>query len=213
MNEFSNLEGDRILFALTRAVQEHKQYLSDLDGAIGDGDHGINLNKGFRIFSDQFSVSPGNLSHGFEILSRILMSRIGGALGPLYGKFFEGMAAACRNAETINSAVFSHMLSNGRAAISKISQAKVGDKTLVDVLFPAEEAYQLAYIQGQTFIDCLDAMISAAVKGRDATTEMMAKVGRASRLGERSRGIVDPGAASCCLIFETIARSIKAILR
>ncbi|MGA2362579.1 MAG: dihydroxyacetone kinase subunit DhaL [Candidatus Aminicenantales bacterium] len=213
MTGFRNSDGGRILPALVKAIRDHKQSLSDIDGAIGDGDHGINMNKGFMIFSERFAASPGNLSRGLDMLSMTLMTKIGGAMGPLYGFFFKGMAAACRNAETINAAVFGNMLSSCRDAIGKISQAKVGDKTLVDVLVPAEEAYRSACIDGKTFVGCLDAMISAAVQGRDATKEMMAKVGRASRLGERSRGIVDAGAASCCLILETMAQSIKAILR
>ena len=95
----------------------------------------------------------------------------------------------------------------------QISQAKPGDKTLLDVLVPADQAYQAALQQGQSFEQCLAKMSEAAKKGRDATTDMVAKVGRSSRLGERSRGVTDSGAASCCLILETMAGSINELLK
>lgn len=198
--------------ALVRAVQDHKQALSDIDGATGDGDHGINLNKGFTIFSEQFIASNGNLSQGLEGLSSVLLTKIGGAIGPLYGAFFRGMAAGCQGADTIDEAIFGKMLVSAREAIGRISMACEGDKTLLDALIPAEEAFRSAVEAGRSFPECLQALSVAAVQGRDRTKDMVARVGRASRLGDRSRGAVDAGAASCCLILESLAQSIMAIL-
>ena len=212
MEQFSNREGIRIVFDLIRAIQENKQYLSDIDGAIGDGDHGINMNKGFTLCRDELLANPDNLTHGLKTLSKILVMKIGGAMGPLYGTFFKSLAAACDGVDAIDMAVFGRMLSSGREGIQKISDARPGDKTLMDVLLPAEAAYQAAAQTGEPFRVCLEKMVEAARQGRDATKDMVAKLGRSSRLGERSRGVIDAGAASCCLILETIAGTIGQLL-
>jgi dihydroxyacetone kinase-like protein len=212
MEQFANREGIRIVFDLIRAIQENKQYLSDIDGAIGDGDHGINMNKGFTLCRDELLANPGNLTHGIKTLSKVLVMKIGGAMGPLYGTFFKSLAAACDGVDAIDMAVFGRMLSSGREGIQKISDARPGDKTLMDVLLPAEAAYQAAAQTGEPFRVCLDKMVEAARQGRDATKDMVAKLGRSSRLGERSRGVIDAGAASCCLILEIIAGTIGQLL-
>ncbi len=212
MERFSNPDGIRIVFDLIGAIQANKQYLSDIDGAIGDGDHGINMNKGFTLCRDELLANPGNLTHGIKTLSKVLVMKIGGAMGPLYGTFFKSLAAACDGVDAIDMAVFSRMLSSGREGIQKISDAKPGDKTLMDVLLPAEAAYQAAAQTGEPFRVCLDKMVEAARQGRDATKDMVAKLGRSSRLRERSRGVIDAGAASCCLILEIIAGTIGQLL-
>lgn len=212
MEQFANRDGIRIVSDLIRAIQENKQYLSDIDGAIGDGDHGINMNKGFTLCRDELLANPGNLTHGLKTLSKILVMKIGGAMGPLYGTFFKSLAAACDGVDAIDMAVFGRMLSSGREGIQKISDAKPGDKTLMDVLLPAEAAYQAAAQTGEPFRVCLDKMVEAARQGRDATKDMVAKLGRSSRLGERSRGVIDAGAASCCLILEIMAGTIGDLL-
>jgi phosphoenolpyruvate---glycerone phosphotransferase subunit DhaL len=212
MEQFENRDGIRIVFDLIRSIQENKQYLSDIDGAIGDGDHGINMNKGFTLCRDELLANPGDLTHGLKTLAKTLVTRIGGSMGPLYGTFFKSLAAACDGVDEIDTAVFGRMLSSGREGIQKISEAKPGDKTLMDALLPAETAYRDAAQTGEPFRVCLERMAEAARKGRDATKEMAAKLGRSSRLGERSRGVIDAGAASCCLILETMAGTIGHLL-
>ncbi len=212
MERFSNRDGIRIVFDLIGAIQANKQYLSDIDGAIGDGDHGINMNKGFTLCRDELLANPGNLTHGLKTLSKILVMKIGGSMGPLYGSFFKSLATACNGVDAIDTAVFGRMLSSGREGIQRISNAGRGDKTLMDVLLPAEAAYQAAAQAGEPFRACLDKMVEAGRQGRDATKDMVAKLGRSSRLGERSRGVIDAGAASCCLILETTAGTIGHLL-
>lgn len=202
-------DGSFILMPLIRAIQDNKQYLSDIDGFIGDGDHGINMNKGFTLCEEQLKAEPGDLSHGFKTLSHILMTQIGGSMGPLYGMFFSAMAKACKNKDTLDAAGFGEMLTAAKDKVRTISEAQPGDKTLLDVLLPAEESYRVALNANESFVRCLDRMSSAAEQGRDATKDMLAKVGRSSRLGERSRGVIDAGSASCCLILQTIAKAIK----
>ena len=104
---------------------------------VGDGDHGINMNKGATLCAATLEKGSGNLDHCFSVLSKTFMSNIGGAMGPLYGMFFQGMAKACEGKQTIDPAVFEEMLKSGEAGIRSISDAKVGDKTMMDTLVPA----------------------------------------------------------------------------
>lgn len=203
-------DGSFVLMPLIKAIQENKQYLSDIDGLIGDGDHGINMNKGFTLCEEQLQAQPGDLSHGFSTLSNILMSQIGGSMGPLYGMFFRAMARSCKGKDTLDEAGFGEMLAAAKDKVLDISGAKQGDKTLLDVLLPAEEAFSAALAAGESFASCLDKLSEAAEQGRDATKDMIAKVGRSSRLGERSRGVIDAGSASCCLILQAIAQALKS---
>jgi dihydroxyacetone kinase-like protein len=210
---FPNAAGAKIVLDLVAAIQAQKQYLSDIDGLIGDGDHGINMNKGFTLCAEALQAQPGDLTHSLGTLSKILMLKIGGSMGPLYGMFFKAMAGASAGVEMLDAATFGRMLAAARDAIQKLSPAQPGDKTLMDVLVPATDAYQAALAAGRSFTDCLDAMAQAAEQGRDATKDMLAKLGRSSRLGERSRGVIDAGAASCSLILQTAANSIKGLLQ
>jgi len=213
MISFTNPEGARIVPDLVEAVRQNAQLLSDIDGAIGDGDHGVNMKKGFNLAGAELGNSAGDLTHGLKVLSRTLMDSIGGAMGPLYGMFFRGLAKGCAGKEHIDAATFGEMLKAAGDALQTVSQAKVGDKTLLDAFLPAEEAYGLAVGEGRSFAECLELMALAAERGRDSTRDLVAKVGRASRLGERSRGTQDAGATSCALLLRTIAESIKSILQ
>jgi dihydroxyacetone kinase phosphoprotein-dependent L subunit len=209
---FANRDGARVVRDLVAAVQEHRQRLSDIDGAIGDGDHGINMAKGFALAGAELDKAPGDLSRGLLTVSRVLMSSIGGAMGPLYGSLFRGMGKACQGAERIEAPVFRAMLDAGLTSVRAVSEAQVGDKTLMDALVPAVAAYGAALDAGRGFAVALAAMADAAERGRDSTKDLVAKVGRASRLGERSRGTLDAGATSCALILRTMAASITPLL-
>ena len=204
--------GIAVLDNVIKAIQENKQYLSDIDGAIGDGDHGINMNKGFSMCREELDRNPGDLVHGLNLLSRILMMRIGGAMGPLYGKFFKGISSSLAEHDSIDAQAFGEALRASRDAIGTISQAKVGDKTLVDALHPAVDAYQKALDEGKDFAAALSDMKLAANAGRDHTKYLVARIGRSSRLGNRSRGVIDAGAASCALILETMANTITGLI-
>jgi phosphoenolpyruvate---glycerone phosphotransferase subunit DhaL len=212
MDAFSNSAGRLIVANLIETIQRNKQHLSDIDGLIGDGDHGINMNKGFSMCAEALKDDPGDLTRGLNVLSKILMTKIGGSMGPLYGFFFESLAKPTAGKETIDAAVFGQMLNSAAASIGTISDATVGEKTLVDTLAPAVAAYDGALASGACFGEALDRMKDAATEGRDSTRDMIAKKGRASRLGERSRGVLDPGATSCCLILCSMADSIRQLI-
>jgi len=211
MDSFSKEAGNKIVVDFVAVIQANKQYLSDLDGKIGDGDHGINMNKGFTLFQQEMEKDPGDLCQNLSKLSRTLMGSIGGSMGPLYGMFFRGMARACAAHETIDKAAMQDMLQAGLAGVRTLSEAQVGDKTLMDVLIPAVAAYEEAVTESG-FAESLEAMRQAAIAGRDSTEDMVAKIGRSSRLGERSRGVLDAGAVSCCLLLESLADSATALL-
>ena len=212
MKTFNQDKGIILVDRMIVAIQENKQYLSDIDGAIGDGDHGINMNKGFTLCRESLDKDPGNLSLGLKTLGKILMMKIGGSMGPLYGKFFLAIGKSIEGKEEIGKQDFSDALNAAIEDIRKISPANVGDKTLMDVLIPSASALNCAIADGCSFEDSLDKMCTAAEAGRDSTVDMVAKLGRSSRLGERSRGVMDAGSASCCLLLTTMAACIKEIL-
>ena len=209
---FSLEQGSVIVTNIIKTIQDNKQYLSDLDGMVGDGDHGINMNKGATLAAASLAAKPGDLAQSLAVLSNTLMGNVGGAMGPLYGMFFQGMAEACEGKDRVDAGVFREMLKGGEAGIRSISEAKVGDKTMMDTLIPAVAAYSAAADSGKSFAESLEAMRAAAVAGRDSTKDLVAKVGRSSRLGERSRGVLDAGAVSLCLILDSVADSIESLI-
>ena len=214
MQYFLNDKGVVIIYDLIKTIQDNALYLSEIDGAIGDGDHGINMNKGFTMCKERLIDKQIDLSTGLNILSEILLNEIGGAMGPLYGMFFFGMSDACNNKKQIDSIVFKDMLEAAVSELSEIdlSKAKIGDKTMMDTLTPAVEAYKTAINHGKNFIEALEEMKIAAEKGKESTKELIAKVGRASRLGERSKGFLDVGAVSSWLILKSMADSMIQII-
>lgn len=212
MKTFSQEKGIALVDKMILAIQENKQYLSDIDGAIGDGDHGINMNKGFTLCREALDKQSGNLSYGLKTLGKILMMKIGGSMGPLYGKLFLAIGKSLDEKDPVGKQEFLDALKAALADLQTISPAKVGDKTLMDVLIPSVETLEAAVAEGASFEDALDRMCKAAEAGRDSTVDMVAKIGRSSRLGERSRGVMDAGSASCCLLLTTMADSIKEII-
>lgn len=212
MNTFTNEKGIAIVHNLIKVIQDNKQYLSDIDGLIGDGDHGINMNKGFTICAAELEKQSGNLSYGMTALSKILMLKIGGSMGPLYGKFFQAIAKTAADKEVIGQTDVAEILQNIVLNIQSISEAKVGDKTLMDTLVPATNAFVLATESCKSFEDALSDLCIAAKAGSESTRDMVSKLGRSARLGERSRGVLDAGSVSCSLILCTMAVTIKELL-
>ncbi|MCG8481688.1 MAG: dihydroxyacetone kinase subunit L [Clostridia bacterium] len=210
--EFTNEEGIVVLYDLIKKIQENKQYLSEIDGAIGDGDHGINMSKGFTIAEEKLNKDKFNMSEGFMVLSKALMEKVGGSMGPLYGKFFLGMSIASKGKENIDQDVIKEMLDKAYVGITSISQAKIGDKSLIDVLEPAIKAYAEKTTLGEGVVPSLEYMKEVSEQGMISTIDMVAKIGRASRLGERSRGHQDAGATSCNIILQSFATSIIKLL-
>lgn len=209
---FKNDGGKPILMQMAKAIQENKAYLGEVDGLIGDGDHGMNMNKGFTMFAERFAEEDLSFSEGLDELGMLLLNEIGGSMGPIYGTIFMAMAEKAEDAEEIDLPLFSEMLSFALEELHGIVEAQVGDKTLVDTLSPACDALRAAIEAGKDFSAALDDMVQAAEKGKDSTKDLVAKYGRSSRLGERSRGVLDAGATSCCIILTAMAAGIQELL-
>jgi len=209
MSSFKNKDGKSIVLGLVKIIQDNKDYLSSVDGQIGDGDHGINMNKGFTMTGKKLEEGEYSFSEALNVLGDTLLTEIGGSMGPIYGTFFIEMSDASDGKEDIDAAVYGEMLKGAVEGMKAIVDARVGDKTMMDVLIPAQEAYAKALADGKSFEEALDASVKAANDGRDSTKDLVAKFGRASRLGERSRGVLDAGATSCALMIEGLAAGMK----
>lgn len=209
MSSMKNKGGADVVLELVKIIQDNKDYLSSVDGQIGDGDHGINMNKGFTISGEKIEGGEYDFSEALNVLGDTLVNEIGGSMGPIYGTLFMEMSDASDGKDEIDITVFGDMLSGAVEGMEAIVDARIGDKTMMDVLLPAQAAFEQAVSDGKTFEEALDAAIKAANYGRDSTKDMVAKFGRASRLGERSRGVMDAGATSCALIIEGLANGVK----
>lgn len=208
MATFKNKDGKKVLLAMVKAIQDNKVYLSDIDGLIGDGDHGVNMNKGFSIFEERFKDKDFTLTEGLDELGTILLTEIGGSMGPIYGTILMDMAEAGNTLENISLQDFANMMEAGLDGLSQIIEAKVGDKTLVDTLAPSTISLKNSAEKNIDFKEALSEMVKAAEKGKDSTKELVAKYGRSSRLGERSKGVLDAGATSCCILLTAMSNAM-----
>lgn len=213
MSKFYNKDGKTILLKMVKGIQENKAYLGEVDGLIGDGDHGMNMNKGFTLFETRFADKDFSFTEGLDELGNILFSEIGGSMGPIYGTIFMDTAEAGEDFDEITVESLGTMLAAGLEGLQGIVDAKVGDKTLVDTLSPAVDSLKASAEAGETLETALVKMKVAAEAGKDSTKDMIAKFGRSSRLGERSRGVLDAGATSCCIILTAMADGILELLK
>ncbi len=195
---------------LSRRVTADKDVLTELDAAIGDGDHGANLTRGFGAVVE--AVGDGQGQEPAALLKRVgmtLVSKVGGASGPLYGTLFLRMAGSAGDGP-LDAAAFATALRAGVRGVEERGKAAPGDKTMLDALLPACDALEAAVAAGSSLAEALERAAAAARAGRDATTPMVARKGRASYLGERSAGHPDPGACSSVLLVEAAATVLGA---
>jgi phosphoenolpyruvate---glycerone phosphotransferase subunit DhaL len=204
--------GAPLAAALVSAIRTHAAELSDIDGAIGDGDHGVNMSKGFGLAAERLGMRAVSVSEALQTIADTLYADVGGAMGPLYGTLFAEMAKASAGCERIDSATVERMLDAGVEAVLDLGGANVGDKTMVDVLVPARAAFREARAASAGLDDSLIAMVAAAERGKESTRDLVARIGRASRLGERSRGALDAGASSCALLLGAFAGTLRMLL-
>lgn len=212
MQAFKNAEGKSILLRMVQVIQENKVYLGQIDGVIGDGDHGANMNKGFTMFLNQYKDVDYSFTEGLYHLGMVLLNGIGGSMGPIYGTIFMAMSEAADGKDVIGLSELSQMLKAADEELFTIVDARKGDKTLVDSLSPAIDAVQQAAAAEADFRSALDAMCAASGQGKERTRDLTARYGRASRLGERSRGVLDAGAVSCDLLLNAMAQGIGELL-
>lgn len=193
--------------AFADLVDDNAAHLTELDRQIGDADHGSNMQRGLRAVHE---LDTSDLTQAGPLLKKVgltLVSTVGGASGPLFGTFFLRFASAA-TAPTMNTQQVAAGLRAGLEGIMARGKGVEGDKTLVDALAPAVRAFGEAQQQGATMLEAWQRALAAGIEGRDATADMVARKGRASYLGDRSRGTVDPGAASMVLLLESAADTL-----
>jgi phosphoenolpyruvate---glycerone phosphotransferase subunit DhaL len=196
--------------ALVRAfagvVAENKAYLTELDSAIGDADHGINMDRGMQaVLGKLEGQAAGDIGALFKTVGMTLVSTVGGAGGPLYGTLFLQLGTATVGKAELEPADWAAALDAAVNGVVARGKAELEDKTMIDALSPARDAFMRAVNAGASFADALRASADAAEAGRDATIPLVARKGRASYLGERSAGHQDPGATSSALLLRTAA--------
>ncbi|MEV6868350.1 dihydroxyacetone kinase subunit DhaL [Streptosporangium subroseum] len=190
---------------ITRTVHAEKDRLTRLDAAIGDADHGANLDRGFTAVSRVLAAKqPETTGAMLTMVGSTLIRNVGGASGPLYGMAFRQMGRVLGDTPDVSIAQLCTALEAGLAGIQKLGAATEGDKTLVDALAPAIQALAQSVQDGVKPEEAISAAAAAALAGAEATIPMLARKGRASYLGPRSVGHEDPGAASTALIFAAL---------
>lgn len=209
---FRNTEGKIILRKMVQTIQDNREYLGVIDGSVGDGDHGANMNKGFTRFLEKHKDEQYGFTEGLYYLGMILLNEIGGSMGPIYGTMFLTMAEEGEGKEVIGLGDLYAMLDAARKELFTLVDAREGDKTLMDCLLPAVRVLGESERCGTDFDKALDGMCEAAKQGKESTREMTARYGRASRLGERSKGVLDAGAVSCYFLLNAMAEGMKELL-
>ena len=193
-------------FAAT--IAENKAYLTDLDSAIGDADHGINMDRGMQAaLAKVDGLPPGDVGAFFKTVGMTLVSTVGGAGGPLYGTLFLQLGTATAGEAELTAEGWSAALAAAVDGVQARGKAVPEDKTMIDALIPARDALVAAVAEGAPFGDALRRSADAAEAGMKATIPLVARKGRASYLGERSAGHQDPGATSSYLLLKTVADS------
>ena len=192
--------------AFSATVAENKEYLTRLDSAIGDADHGINMGRGMTAVNAKLDGLEGDDIGGMlKTVGMTLVSTVGGAGGPLYGTLFLQMGMATAGKTELEPEDWAAALDAAVKGVEMRGKAEPGDKTMIDALIPARDAYSAALAEGASFEDALRRSAKAAEEGMEATTPLVARKGRASYLGERSAGHQDPGATSSYLLVKTAA--------
>ncbi|NFG22372.1 dihydroxyacetone kinase subunit L [Clostridium botulinum] len=198
-----------ILVKVEKVIEENKLYLSELDAAIGDGDHGLNMNKGFKAVVEKIKDLPeDDLGNIFKNSGMALVSNVGGASGPLYGTAFMKAAMVVNKKSEMDINDFVKVLEEALGGIKMRGKGQQGEKTMIDTLSPAIEAGNKSIGENKSVKEVLLEIKEAAKNGMEHTKEIVATKGRASYVGERSIGHIDAGATSMYLILNTIVEEL-----
>ena len=196
---------------IARSIEDRRDFLTQLDAAIGDADHGVNMSRGFTAVTTKLSEGAGDgLAPGplLVLVGSTLVSTVGGASGPLYGTAFRRAGKALDDAAQVDPESFGNALRAALEGIQQLGAASEGDKTMVDALAPAVAAYESSVKRGASFEDAVSDAHEAAEEGVAATVPLQARKGRASYLGPRSVGHQDPGATSTHLLLAAAADTL-----
>jgi len=196
--------------AIALVLEQNKDYLTELDAAIGDADHGINMNRGFqKVVSQLPSVADKDISNILKTVSMTLISSVGGASGPLYGTLFLRTSTAVAGKSELSNVDMVALLQAAVDGVVQRGKANLGDKTMLDALSPASEAFKQAVDGGASTLEALQQAVVAAEEGMKNTIPLVAKKGRASYLGDRSANHQDPGATSTYLILKSLLETVS----
>ena len=194
---------------MAAAMEEQRRYLTKLDSEIGDGDHGTNMHRGFQAALERLEgADPSTPADALKAVSMALISKVGGAAGPLYGTAFLRASTALQGKDEVSAEDAAAALEAALGGIKQRGKAEAGDKTIVDALEPAAEAAKRAVSDGSA-ADVLRAAAEAAKEGVEATVPLTARKGRASYLGQRAAGHQDPGATSTYFLLDAAARALE----
>src|SRR5574338_324966 len=198
--------------AIAGVIGENSKYLTELDAAIGDADHGANMDRGFKaVMGKMPEIADKDIGTIFKTVGMTLLSTVGGAGGPLYGTFFLQAGMKTAGKMELNLADWTEALEAALGGVVMRGRAELGDKTMVDALTPAVAALKQSIPESQPINKALELSADAAKKGMEGTTPLVARKGRASYLGERSAGHQDPGATSSFLILKAAADTWKNV--
>ena len=217
MNKNKNyltLEDFRVILAdVNEMIQSKKDYISEIDSFIGDGDHGITIAGGFRAaLEDEGQKNADNISSFLISVGMAIMRSTGGVTGPIYGSIFIGFGKAASSKDRIYLTDFAQMMEQALADVKARGGAKVGDKTLVDAFEPAVEALKKAVEDDLSLISALRLAADAAEIGMLSTKDLVSNMGKSKSLGERSKGYLDAGATSFYLVIKQLSDSVEKIL-
>jgi dihydroxyacetone kinase-like protein len=191
---------------IAELMRQNRDYLTQLDAAIGDADHGANMDRGFQVAVQKLGNEPPNdIGAIFRTVGMALLSSVGGASGPLYGTFFLELGKQHAGRTTVSAQEWAAALRTAVATVAARGQAQVGDKTMIDALAPAVQELERALAEGVSLAAAMQRAAAAAAEGMRATIPLQARRGRASYLGERSVGHQDPGATSSALLLTAAA--------
>ncbi len=194
---------------MAAAMEEHRKHLTQLDSAVGDGDHGNNMHRGFQAALERLgNTDPQTPSDALKAVSMALIGKVGGAAGPLYGTAFLRASSALGDREEISAEDAAAALEAALGGIKKRGKAEVGDKTILDALAPAAEAARAAAGEGSV-AGVFRSAADAAKEGAESTVPLTARRGRASYLGARAAGHQDPGATSTYMLLDAAARALE----
>ncbi|CAK7009495.1 dihydroxyacetone kinase subunit DhaL [uncultured Phascolarctobacterium sp.] len=187
-------------------LKANSTYLCELDSVAGDGDHGITIGRMADVMKTMTEEDQPNTMHDLlDELGDAFMGINGGSAGPLWGTIFSGMAEGIEDQAELTELEFRKMFVQAKEDFMDISKAQVGDKTMVDALYPALDTAIAAH---GTLKEIMDAAAAAAVQGAESTSQLVAKFGRAKNMGERSLGTKDPGAVSIAILFSAMAQAV-----
>jgi len=197
------------LSRFTQLVTENRGYLTELDSAIGDADHGSNMARGMTAVMEKIAATPSTAIDAlFKQVGMTLVSSVGGASGPLYGTFFLRFGTTAGAVTELDGAALAAALRAGLGGIVARGKAELGDKTMFDAMSPAIDAFDSELASGAEIAASAAVAFAAAERGRDATKPLVARKGRASYLGDRSAGHLDPGATSTALLFQALSEGL-----